>query len=142
MGDFPGFITGEIIDGDGTDNVFETSQAITDLATLYFELDKQVEIFELSEIRYYMNPTNAVTYQLYLLEGPHADDVTQLSKVVHDSGAAQAKGTLYPKVPGQTDKLPRICKLDTPGRLYYLLDWSAAPGNTPGLINIRGRRLA
>jgi hypothetical protein len=38
-------------------------------------------------------------------------------------------------------KLPRLVELATPGKLYFMLDWSGAPGVTPGFIKIRGRFL-
>ena len=87
-----------------------------------------------------MNPANAVTYQLYLFEDASADDVQTRHDLIYDSGAAMAKGTVYKEMPSQ-DQLPAIVRCATPGRIYYMLDWSAAPGDTTGYIVIRGKML-
>ena len=131
----------ELIDEDGTDNVFETSQAITDTPTLTITLDDpHCSRFLLEEIYFYMNPTNAVTYELYLLEAASADDVISLSKIVFDSGALMADSQGYIVCKGQ-GKLPRIVDLAVTGKIYYLLTWTGAPGNTPGLLKGRGRKM-
>lgn len=142
-------VHGEIIDPSGTLNHFETDQPLATTQPTLYILDvntgkelipADVTSFILESIRYYMNQTAAVTYELYLLEGNSADPVTRYSQVVFDSGAAQADDTIY--IVSRGDKLPHIVNLETAGRLYYMLDWSAAPGNTPGFIVVRGRVLA
>lgn len=147
-------VIAEKLDYAGTSNFFETDQAITDTATLYMNVTTNVPNikptrFKLTEVKFYMNPTNAVTYRLYLLEGPTADDVTQASDVVFDSGAAKADSTEYIYREGCTGSwaglttvdgtLPIIVDLHIAGRLYYMVDWSGAPGDTPGYIKCRGK---
>jgi len=149
-------VIAEKLDYDGTGNVFETDQTITDTATLTIDVTCNVpnvvpSRFEITEVKYWMNQTAAVTYRLYLLEGPTADNTAQASDVVFDSGAAQADSTEYIYREGHTGSwaglttvdgtLPVIVDLHTPGKLYYMLDWSGAPGDTPGYIKIRGRLL-
>jgi len=138
-GSFPEMlIYGTKLDTDGTSDYFETDQALGATPTLYIPLTpSDVKNFVLESVRFYMNPTNAVTYQLYLLEDAQADDVTSYGNVVFDSGSGKAADTIY--ITARGDKLPMLAKLATAGRLYYMIDWSGAPGNTPGFIEIRGR---
>ena len=149
-------VTGEHLDLAGTSNYFETDQALTDTPTLYMTLSTStgdpVTKFLLEDVQYMMNPTNAVTYQLYLLEDATADDVQQTTDVAFWSPAAQADSVNYrytaagyQAATGTAEvaqyKLPRIVELATPNRLYYMVDWSGAPADTPGFIKIRGRAL-
>lgn len=132
-------VTGEKVDTDGTGNYFETDQPLgAATPTLYMELDSPASRLLLEEVRYMLDPTDSETYELYLLEGPEADAVTRKSKVVFDSGVGKTKGKMYIATMGQ-GKLPILCELDTRGRLYYMVDWSGTPGNTPGYIKVRGR---
>lgn len=131
----------ELIDDDGTGNDFETDQAITDAPTLTITLsDPYCSRFLLTEVEWWMNPTNVVTYEMYLLEGAEAQDVDSLAEVVFDSGLGMADSQGYNSAWGQ-GKLPRIVDLTIPGLIYYLMDWSGAPGNTPGLLRGRGVKM-
>ncbi len=132
-------VIGKIIDT-GALNAFETDQDITTLSTLSILLEPTVKAFLLEEVLYYMNPTNVETYQLYLLEGPIADDVEAVSKIVFDSGTLKADSAHYVNLPGG-GKLPRIVSLDEAGKLYYNVDWTGPPGNTPGYIIVKGIEL-
>jgi len=148
-------VVGDHVDTDGTSNYFETDQALTDTPTLSIALSTTSELrinkFLLESVVYYMNQTNAVTYTLYLFEAANADNVQNLADLVFQSPAAQADSTLYwyqngysgtPDTIATLDaSLPKVCKLGTPNKLYYLLNWSGAPGNTPGFIVVRGRAL-
>ena len=129
-------VVGKIVDT-GALNSFETPQDITVESTLFILLEPTVKAFIMTEVNYYMNPTNAVTYELYLLEGPIADDMTALSKVVFDSNALKADSIPYTSLEGQ-GKLPRYVSLDEPGLLYYNMDWTGATGNCPRYIVIKG----
>lgn len=149
-------VTGEKLDLAGTSNYFETDQALTDTPTLYMAVStstgEPVKKFLLEDVQYMMNPTNAVTYQLYLLEDATADDVQQTTDVAFWSPAAQADSVNYrynsagyQAATGTAEvaqyKLPRIVELATAGKLYYMVDWSGAPADTAGFIKIRGRLL-
>ena len=149
-------VTGEKLDLAGTSNYFETDQALTDTPTLTITLSTStgdpVTKFLLEDVQYVMNPTNAVTYQLYLLEDATADDVQQTTDIAFWSPAAQADAVNYrynsagyQAATGTAEvaqyKLPRIVELATPNTLYYMIDWSGAPGDTTGFIKIRGRAL-
>jgi len=149
-------VTGEHLDLAGTSNYFETDQALTTLPTLSMAVSSstgvQVKKFLLEDVQYMMNPTAAETYQLYLLEDATADDVQQTTDIAFWSPAAQADSVNYrynsagyQAATGTAEvaqyKLPRIVELATANKLYYMLDWSGAPGNTPGFIKIRGKLL-
>jgi len=62
------------------------------------------------------------------------------SSVVFDSLSGKTKGSRYISIRG--NQLPIEVNLAEAGRLYYLIDWSADPGVTPGYIVVRGRVLA
>jgi len=149
-------VTGEKLDLAGTSNFFETDQALGTTPTLSISVvtstGQPVKKFLLEEVQYYMNQTNAVTYQLYLLEDSSADDVQQYTDLVFFSPAAQADITMYSYrtsglqagiagAEAAQYKLPRIVELATAGTLYYMIDWSGAPGDTLGYIKIKGRLL-
>lgn len=149
-------VTGEKLDLDGTGNYFETDQPLTTTPSLYLTVStstgQPVKKFLLEEVQYFMNQTGAVTYQLYLLEDSSADDVQQYTDLVFFSPAAQADSVFYSYRTSGVQagiavaeavqyKLPRIVELATAGKLYYMIDWSGAPGDTPGFIKIKGRLL-
>jgi len=126
-------------DFDGTLNYFETDQAITDTPTLYMTGSPLATFIKIHSIKYQMTPTNAVTYELYLIEAAAADNEEAESNIIFDSGAAQASGTVYNEIAGAgTPKLPTIAKLADLARIYYLLNWSGAPGDTTGYIKVYG----
>ena len=133
-------VMGSAEDFDGADNLFETDQPLETTPTLTITLSPECGKFELCEVSHYMNPANAVTYQLYLFEDASADNVQTRHDMIYNSGANMAKGTIYKEMPNQ-DQLPAIVNCATPGTIYYMIDWSAAPGNTPGYIVVRGKML-
>jgi len=131
-----------LLDTAGAGDYFETDQLVTDEPTKSIRCNmRPFTRFLLKDISYYMLPDNAVTYKLALFSGAEAVDLSSFSKLAYESPAAQAKDTLYHRCNNE-DTLPRIIILDTPGRLYYSLDWSGAPGNCPGFIRVRGIKLA
>ena len=134
----------DLVDTDGTGNKFETDQPIGGTPTLYLTVYPALtKRFKITSVRYYMNPTAAETYELYLFEQASADNVQNLADVVFDSGAAQADSTSYAVIEGDASgKLPIEVNLADSAKLYYQLDWSGAPGNTPGYIVVRGEKLA
>ena len=146
----------EKLDYDGTLNYFETSQDIANAATLTIDVTSSLTGFKprrfwIDEWRYYMNPTAGETYTLFILEGSSADAVTQHSKIVLETPAAQVDSTEYiarhvgkgsfPDPNTVDAQLPCICALDTVGKLYYIITWTGAPGDTPGYIKVKGRLL-
>ena len=151
-------VIAEKLDYAGTSNYFETfTETIASTATLTIDVtcnsDNKLPItrFIIDEIRYYMNPTAGETYQLFLFDGPTADDLTQHSDVIFESPAALVDSTEYIWRHGGMGSFPNLATVDltlpctvdlhTAGKLYYMLDWTGDPGNTPGYIKIKGRLL-
>lgn len=131
-------VQGEMADYDSVLNTFEAfAETMATLPTRYIELDPLVEQFELTEVSHYMNCTNAVTYQLLLLEAADADDVESRSKIVWDSGDSKADDTPYKSMAGN-GKLPAKVNCEDKGRLYLLQIWSGDPGATSGYVKIKG----
>ena len=131
-----------LVDVDGTGNVFETEGVITAIPDLLLTTDdKRVHRFEITDIIFYMNPTAAETYEILLFEGAFAGDVKSLAQIVWRSGAAMVDSTPYIRTNNE-DELPKIVELATEGLLYYMMIWTGAPGNTPGYVKVRGRKLA
>ena len=125
---------------------FETDQAIGTKPTHCIEIEPRdvngnlvVEKFQLQHVRYLMNCTNSVTYRLYLIESDVESAYDQKASVIFDSGTLRADNTMYIDV--SANMLPVNSKLRTKGKLWYLIDWSAAPGNTAGYIVVYGEEI-
>lgn len=110
----------------------ETDEALTATATRTLTMPSWVRSGKITRISYMLNPTAAVTYQLAVLEGSNADDNEQQSREVYRSAALLADSTVY------NDYSERAFILDTAGTIYYIIDWSGAPGNTVGYIVVEG----
>jgi len=137
-----GWITGRILSEAGAVDVFELDQDLDATPTRYITLDQEVEAFEIHAVKYLMDPTNAVTYELYLLEAAAAGNKENRSNVVFDSGALRADGQMYIDSDA-SGKMPVVADLsENPGKLYYVLDWTGAPGTCPGYIKVLGRKVA
>ena len=125
---------------------FETDQAIGTKPSYCIEIEPRdanqnlvVEKFQLQHVRYLMNCTNAVTYRLYLVESDVESAYDQKAAVIFDSGTLRADNTMYIDI--GANMLPVNSKLRTKGKLWYLIDWSAAPGNTAGYIVVYGEEI-
>lgn len=92
--------------------------------------------FRMNSVKYYLAPANAVTYELYLLESSVTGTNSAYKATVFDSGAGKAGSTLYFDI--AANMLPVDVTLGEAGKLYFLLDWSAAPGDTTGFVQVRG----
>ena len=128
---------GELIDAAGAGAYFTTDQAVTDTPTLYLTLSAALTKIVVDRIHVRLTPTNVVTYNLYLFADAQADDVTSEGLKVFDSTdyfpAGMTQGTEYDLV---ALNIPAI--LATGGKLFYLIDWSGAPGTTPGYLKVFG----
>lgn len=124
-------------------NYFESDQPLGTTPTLSINgVPSEATKIMIHSIRWQFTPTNAVTYQLYLLDDAQAVDERSESDVFFDSGAGLTSGGIYIQVAGGSPaKLPVQVKLSTAGVIYYLIDWSAAPGDTIGYIKIYGEVL-
>ena len=130
---------GVAIDLDGTGADFEDDEALGSgtASTHNFTITPAFKYIRLETVRYLMNQTNAVTYQLHLIEDRIANAYTEQSRCLFSSGAAQADNTLYLRSLDAND-LPCLGVLDTPGTVEYKVHWSGAPGDTPGFVRIMG----
>lgn len=113
-------------------SAIETDQLLTDEATRTLTMPSWIKAGRISKISYYLDVTGAVTYQLAVLEGHSSGDVTQFSKEIFRSAAAQADATKY------DDYTDRFFILDAAGTMYYIIDYTGAPGNTTGYIVVEG----
>jgi len=126
----------------GAPGYFETDQAWGTTPTLSFVGNPAVQHVMIHTIKYQITPTNAVTYQLWLLEAASAVDEQAEAEIIFASDAGQVGGTIYHWVAGGSPaKLPIIARLTTAGTIYYMIDWSAAPGNSSGYIRVYGEVL-
>ena len=94
---------------------------------------------EINRISWRMNPANAVTYRLQVYESNSGATGSEenLSHLLFDSTevvAACVDDVFY-----DAHELVRPFYLRT-SIFWYILDWSAAPGNTTGMISISGKR--
>lgn len=128
-----------LLDEDGSANYFETDQAVTDTPTLKLGGDSSghkhpptLDTGVIFRIHYYMVPTNAVTYTLRFNSHALAANVHSRMHMLYESPAAQASGTVYDR------EVEIPFDLATIGELFFMLDWSGAPGNTYGFIGVSG----
>jgi len=130
------------LDEDGTGNYFETDQAKTDTVTLFMMPNaagcsgKPRKFIEglINRIHYRLDPTNAVTFVIrFWRKGGVAADLESNLALLYESPAAQADDEDYDR--GELN-IPMI--LATPAKIWFSIDWSGAPANTKGLINVSG----
>jgi len=126
----------------GAPGYFETDQAWGTLPTLSFVGDPAVLHIRIHTIKHQFTPDAAQTYKLWLLE--RASDVDEQSEAdnINASEDAAAAGEIVCGVPGGSPaKLPVDAKLGTAGEIFYMIDWSAPPGNSSGYIKVYGEVL-
>lgn len=134
-----------IVEETGTAATFKTDQVfMTDQPTLYLPvLPGTTQKVRINTLRFYLSPANAVTFQLYLLKhdtDPGTEPLQAREDLIYDSGAAMAKDTQYFVIAG--GMVPIELHLGDTSKLYYMIDWSAAPGDTTGFITATGDKLA
>jgi hypothetical protein len=91
---------------------------------------------KINRIHYRLKPTNAVTYVLRIWRAARAGDYESNSVMLYESPPTQASDVDYDK--GELE-IPFV--LSTPGTMYYSIEWSGAPGNTVGFIDVTGERV-
>jgi len=130
--------TYSVLDEDGALNIFETSQIKTVLPTFMFnQVVDPADLKEgiLTKIKVRLNPTNAVTYTLRLWSAAINGAVTpylQELACIYEMDFVGADDIAY------TIVLNRPFSLLVPAQIWYSIEWSAAPGNTPGTISLQG----
>jgi len=125
------------LDEDGSGNIFNTSQIKTDAPTLYLQTLRfpgKLYTGEINRIHYRLNPTNAATYILRIWSGTVAAAPYALNmRLIYESPALQADDTDYDRA-----ELTIPFVLSIRDQLFYSIEWTAAPGNTPGFIEVGG----
>lgn len=119
---------------------FDTSQAINVKPTgvlYFFDGYPKMRWGVINRIVYYMKPTAVETYTLRLWNNntdPAIDaGMDLLSALLFQSAALKAGATRY-----EENNLNIPFKLITPGKMFYSLEWTGAPGITPGFIYVHG----
>lgn len=131
------------ISDDSTSDVFEDDQAHADgnVQTHYVNISPPwAKAVRITKVHFMMNPTAAETYQLYLYERATAVALTQQMDLIYTSGAGMADSVEYIETGGASAKVPVDAFLhqNYPSTIYFLLDWTGAPGATTGFIELRG----
>ena len=111
-----------------------------DLKPIDSEENKIVKNFRLTSVKYYLVSTNAVTYELSLYEEAVVGTYDARAACVFESGSGKAASILYHTI--GANMLPVDVHLAELGKLYFGINWSAAPGDTTGFIQIRGELLS
>lgn len=130
-----------LIEDDSTTDIFEDDEPLGDgnAATHSFTLEmSQIFWIRLDKVMHYMDVTNAITYQLYLLSHNPAAKIDELPRLIYQSDAAMADAQLYIETGGASDKLPTIARLPTGSTIHFKLDLSGASGDVTGFIQIEG----
>ena len=114
------------------DEPFPATDANRTLSTYKVPASLRQGIINRIQIR--LTPTNAVTPRVYILKYHSTTDLSQEEYLLFDTGiTGLVSGTYYDFT--ELD-IPFI--LTAPGSMYYLIDWSGAPGATTGFIQASG----
>ena len=137
----PIIVSADLLDEDGSGNLFDVDQPLdVTTPTLYLTLDDPTaKYIEITDVLFRFEADNIETFQLYLLSDTQAVALTRRSNVVYNSGDGKTRSVDYHET--SYGRTPTVVKLATAGRLYYMIDWSGAPGVTPGFLVIRGKRM-
>ena len=99
----------------------------------------QTRFIRVTNVHHRLNPANAVTYDLYLyatVDGAANSMQLMMDKFYdsneHTPNCADDTEYLY-----ECDRVAHLCN---PALIYYVIDWSAAPGDTTGFIEVCGER--
>jgi hypothetical protein len=126
----------------GAEHYFDVSKGFGDSITQPFQFSNLNSLNVgaiINSITYYLVPTNAVTYRLRVYK--NTTDGTAINAATHilfEGAAAKAGSTLYIE-PNQTGagaylNIPAVTLFG----LYYGVEWTGAPGNTTGMIYVKG----
>lgn len=115
---------------------FDTDQIITDTPTLLLDdiivPDNLKEGF-INRIYYRFNWVAAETYTLRIWQAAIDADYESAMSLLYESAALRANDTPYDAAELH---IPFI--LATPGEMFYSIDWTGAPGNIQGFIQVTG----
>jgi len=131
----------KMLDEDGTGNYFETSKSKTDTPVHFMMANavgcggKPLKFKEgkINRIHFRMNPSNAETFTLRIWRDAVAGDYASNLNLLYESDPLRADDEDYD-----------VCELDvpfvlkTPGKIWFSIEWTGAPGNTPGFLEVSG----
>jgi len=129
------------IEDDSTTDFFEDDEAFLDgnAATKVFYADmSRCYVLHVTNVSHYINPTNAVTYTMYILTNNEEVAIDEAQDLIYQSDALMADSVLYIETGGTSDKLPIQKRLDGANTLFAKFDWTAAPGDTSGFVLVEG----
>jgi len=133
-------VWGRLVDQSAQD-LFETDHPYTDTPTQRVVLSRDVHKFQLTEIRAYMNSTNAVTSGFSLYGDAQADDIHSTSSMFYyQANTTISKTTPYLKTFKDTS-MGATGVLERPGQIWFNQDWSGAPGDTTGMVVFIGKEV-
>ena len=123
---------------DGAVNTFETitietATPVLTLNTFRYPTDLKTGIIR--RIHYRLNPTNVVTYTLRIWRMARAPDMQSNLDMLYESPALQADDVDY-----IDEDLNIPFSLGNAGDIYIGIEWTAAPGVTPGFIEVTGEK--
>jgi len=129
------------LDEDGTGDYFETSKSKTD-TPIHFLMANAAGCIgsplkftsgRITRIHFRMNPTAGETFTVRLWRDAVAGDYESNANMLYESDALRADDEDY----DITEKdIPFFLK--TPGKIWFSLEWTGAPGNTPGILEVSG----
>ncbi len=134
-----------VVDTGGGSALFSTDLAKTVAPTQYFSdiMPQVIQSGVINRVKYRLNPTNAVTYTVSIWEGvPPAAGANAYdldARLLYESPTLQADDTTYDRA---ELNVPFVLERDNAAgplfKLYFSIDWTGAPGVTPGYIMISG----
>jgi len=125
---------------DGAVNTFETSTALVDTPVLQlntFRVPADLKSGKINRIHYRLNPTNAATFTLRIWCNADAANYRSNLQMLYASPALQADDTDYIE-----EDLDIPFNLTVVGVMYVGIEWTAAPGVTPGFVEVSGKKVS
>lgn len=124
------------LDEDGAGNFFGVNQDKVTRPTLLVDTwisDPTMTRGIINRIHYRLNFANAATFTLRIWRDDPINPYELNLVMLYESPALQADDIDYDRA-----ELTIPMFLVVPGRLYYSIGWTAAPGNTPGFLSVSG----
>jgi len=115
--------------------IFDGDSAKTDIPTGYLTTKSPDTLKSgmIKRIHYRIKAANSVTFTLYIWQAAKAADYDSNLNLLYESPSGQVSDTDYDRA--EMD-IPFI--LATEGTIYYSINWSGAPGNVNGFIEVSG----
>jgi hypothetical protein len=90
---------------------------------------------KINRIHYRLNPTNAATFTLRIWSSNDALDYWSNFQMLYESPALQVDDTDYIE-----EDLDIPFHLNVGGLMFVSIQWTAAPGVTPGFVEVSGEK--